>query len=249
MKSPKQVLDIVEKSIIKVQERSYFWTHEIRYRWILEKIKFLSNGKKLTILDIGCFPYHVGKALELLGHTVYGIASYHEPVSNNNVAVVNIETEKFPYANDFFDLVLCNEVIEHLPQSPIPALREIKRVLKKNGLCMITTPNIARLVNRIKVLVGFSPMYPTDVYFENNGKGNNIYHRHNREYTLSELVKVVRGAGFKIAEEKYFISYTPFRKRVIPDTFMLVGIKFINYASMLFLNPFKDTLCVLGKKD
>lgn len=239
----------IEKQIKNQEELGYFWTHSVRYSCIIEKIIKHAAGKKLVVLDIGCFPYHIGKALEMLGHTVYGIASSHEPIENKRIKVLNIENDRFPFKDNFFDFVLCNEVVEHLPQSPVFPLKEIYRVTKKGGLCMITTPNIARSINRVKILFGQSIMFPISVYFENEGKGNNIYHRHNREYTLSELSAVVLKCNWNIIEKERFISYTPFRKRVVKDSaFVFLG-KCINYLTMLVIPSFKDTLFVLSKKN
>ena len=145
-------------------------------------------------------------------------------------------------------MILFNEVIEHLPQSPIVSLKEIHRVTKKDGYIMITTPNISRSINRAKAMLGKSIMYPVDVFFEENGKGNNIYHRHNREYTLYELETLLTKTLWKIEEKRYFISYAPFRKRVMPDSWFLFFGKFINYLLMLIIPSFRDTLFILGSK-
>lgn len=248
MNNTNSILQSVENAIHTQEERSYFWTHEIRYGFILEHIQKIAKGKKLIILDIGCFPYHVGKALELLGHKIYGISSYHEPIKQKNIAILNIEKDKFPYENHFFDMVLFNEVIEHLPQSPVVPLKEIHRVTKKDGQIMITTPNITCSINRVKAMLGKSIMYPIDVFFEENGRGNNIYHRHNREYTLSELGILLKKTSWKIEEKRYFISYTPFRKRIIPDPWFLFFGKLINYLLMVIIPSLRDTLFILGSK-
>lgn len=248
MKKIYLVLKKVEDKIGSIAERNYFFTHEVRYRNTLLLIEKISDGKKLRILDIGCFPYHVGKALELLGHDVYGIASAHEKIKNKKIVCMNIEKDLFPFDDDFFDLTLFNEVIEHLPQSPVIPLLEILRITKKSGKLMITTPNIARLFNRIKMMIGKSPNFPIEVYFEENGKGNNIYHRHNREYTLSELINVIEKCGWKITKKSYWISYTPFRRRVIPDPLWLKSIKILNYFLIFLFPSFQDTLLVLGEK-
>lgn len=44
-----------------------------------------------------------------------------------------------PFASSSFDVVLCLETIEHVPQPELLG-PEIMRVLKPGGLCMITTP-------------------------------------------------------------------------------------------------------------
>lgn len=248
MRKTTLVLKKVEEKIRSTAERNYFFTHEVRYRHTLLAIEKIADDRKLRILDIGCFPYHAGKALEILGHDVYGIASPHEKIKGKKIISINIEKDSFPFDDNFFDLVLFNEVIEHLPQSPVTALREILRITKKSGKLMVTTPNIARLGNRIKMAMGVSPNFPTEVYFKEKGKGNNIYHRHNREYTLPELVKVVEKCGWKINQKSYWISYTPFRRRAVTDPWFLKSIKIINYFFILPFPQFQDTLFVMGEK-
>lgn len=244
-----QLLQDIEKKIRSEEEETYFSVHAVRYRYTIEAVQRLARGERLTILDIGCFPYHICAILKRLGHTVFGISSMHEPVEKKNVAVLNVEKEKFSYKDSSFDLVLFNEVLEHLSQSPVLALLEMRRVLKKDGLLMVTTPNITRSINRVKSLFGYSTMYPIDVFFEENGRGNEIHHRHNREYTLAELCQLLTKTSWQIVEKNRFISYTPFRKRTLAaDPLWLWGVKFLNYVFMLLFPPLRDTLFVVAKK-
>lgn len=242
------LLDSVQNSITDRDELSYFLIHKVRYLRILEKIQGIAKGKNLRILDIGCFPYHIGSILEKMKHNVYGIASEHEPIREKNISVVNIEKEIFPYKENFFDLVLFNEVIEHLPLSPFPALFEIKRVLKLEGMVMVTTPNIARSINRGKMLLGKSVMYSLDAYYEKDKKGSILHHRHNREYTLSELTQIIKETGLAVVEKGYFISYTPFRKKLTKDSFLLKLGKILNHIGMNMFPSLQDTLFVLAQK-
>jgi len=53
---------------------------------------------------------------------------------------VDIETEKIPFPDEYFDLVTSIETLEHL-YSPLKALKEISRVLKPLGLFYMTAPN------------------------------------------------------------------------------------------------------------
>lgn len=229
-------------------DSEYFLIHEARYHYILKKIQGLDGNRKLKILDVGCYPYHLGAALERLGHDVWGISSTHEPIKQNRVAILNIETDPFPYKDNTFDLVLCSEVIEHLPQSPIPALKEMYRVTKKGGHLLITTPNIARSINQGKMLLGRAPTYPISAFQENEGKGNNLYHRHNREYTLNELKTLVTQAGYAVSRATRFISYHPFRRRNRKDNPLLWIGKFANFLAMSAVPHLRDTLLVIGQK-
>jgi hypothetical protein len=83
---------------------------------------------------------------------------------------------------------------------------------------------------------------------ENEGKGTNIYHRHNREYTLHEISTLVRHANFSVVQGKHFVSYTPFRRRVIPDGPIIKSGKIANYILMSAWSSLRDTLLVVGKK-
>jgi 2-polyprenyl-3-methyl-5-hydroxy-6-metoxy-1,4-benzoquinol methylase len=239
-----QILSTVEKTIQTSQEREYFLIHEARYKTILGHL----INKKLRILDIGCYPYHLGAALELMGHDVYGIASEHEPIKRKKIVVCNIEKDIFPFKDNFFDMVLCTEVLEHLPQSPAFTLREARRVTMPQGHILITTPNIARSINRFKLLLGKNVMYPLHQVLENDGAGSHLYHRHNREYTLGELVDLVSRQKWEIETATHFVSYTPTRRRVRPDPLWLKAGKAANFALMMMASSLRDTLLVIGKK-
>ncbi|MEM1552868.1 MAG: class I SAM-dependent methyltransferase [Candidatus Bathyarchaeia archaeon] len=52
-----------------------------------------------------------------------------------------------------FDLVTAVEVIEHL-ENPIGFLRNIKQLLKPDGVAVITTPNVDNVPARVKFLLG-----------------------------------------------------------------------------------------------
>ncbi len=229
-------------------DEEYFLIHEARYKYILKNIATLAEGKKLKILDVGCFPYHLGAALEKLGHEVYGISSTHEPIKQKRVAILNIETDAFPYKDNMFDVVLCSEVLEHLPQSPVPALAQMYRVTKKDGYVLVTTPNIARSINQGKMLLGRTPMYSIDAFLENGGQGSNLYHRHNREFTLRELKTLVKHAGFTVTKATHFISYHPFRRRNRTDNPLLWSGKFANFLAMSAIPRLRDSILVIGKK-
>ena len=54
-----------------------------------------------------------------------------------------------PFATDCFDVVLCNHVVEHLPDLST-ALRELARVLRPGGLFIVGTPNEGCLMGRAR---------------------------------------------------------------------------------------------------
>jgi 2-polyprenyl-3-methyl-5-hydroxy-6-metoxy-1,4-benzoquinol methylase len=112
--------------------------------------------------------------------------------------------EGVPYPDQTFDLTICSEVIEHLPNSPKPMLAEIYRTLLPGGWLILTTPNIVSLQNRWKAVLGqsihsdFVPFYK----MERGYPAGTVYGGHIREYTLAEVEQMLRWEGFKIIKSK-----------------------------------------------
>lgn len=108
---------------------------------------------------------------------------------------LNIEEWRFPFADEQMDIVVFGEVLEHMTNDPMHAMREISRVLKPNGRLVLTTPNAARLENVIALVEGRNLYDPYSAY--------GPYGRHNREYTRDELHRMMTFCGFEVE-----ISYT-----------------------------------------
>jgi len=53
--------------------------------------------------------------------------------------VRDLDIEDLPFATDHFDLVICNHVLEHVPDD-IKAMRELLRVLKPGGHAVLQVP-------------------------------------------------------------------------------------------------------------
>ncbi|CAN7245924.1 methyltransferase domain-containing protein [Trinickia sp. LjRoot230] len=104
----------------------------------------------------------------------------------------NIEEDSFPFDAASFDVVLFCEIIEHLLNDPCKVLREIKRVLRKGGSLILTTPNVDRIENVARLIVG------SNIYDPYSGYGP--YGRHNREYNKHELHTLLGYLGFTVEE-------------------------------------------------
>jgi SAM-dependent methyltransferase len=108
---------------------------------------------------------------------------------------LNIEAWPFPYSDGSLDVVVFGEVLEHMTNDPMHALREISRVLKPNGTLVLTTPNAARIENVLALIEGRNTY---DCYSKYGPYG-----RHNREYTRDELHRLLEYCGFGVE-----VSYT-----------------------------------------
>jgi 2-polyprenyl-3-methyl-5-hydroxy-6-metoxy-1,4-benzoquinol methylase len=128
-----------------------------------DKIQFILNsvGAKLRVLDIGCNDGFIGSMLLKKGNDVYGIDIVKREVIKAKkrgikAKVADIENQYLPYAANFFDVVLCTDIIEHVFDTDL-LLTKIYRVLKPGGMLLITTPNVASLGRRLMLLFGINP--------------------------------------------------------------------------------------------
>ena len=117
---------------------------------------------------------------------------------------IDIDNEALPFENNFFDAVYCGEIIEHV-FDPDHLLDEVKRVLKRNGNCIITTPNLAGWSSRFALLFGYQP-YPMSASPLHESAGKLFIKRpqgqwgHIRVLTLQALKEIVQLHGFSMKQ-------------------------------------------------
>ncbi|OGU52840.1 MAG: methylase [Ignavibacteria bacterium GWC2_36_12] len=104
---------------------------------LLESIKELGDNISGKTLDVGCGtkPYEkYFKSSEYIGLEIE--TTVHREVSK---ADFFYDGTKFPFNNNEFDSIVTNQVFEHV-FNPDSFLNEINRVLKKNGILLLTVP-------------------------------------------------------------------------------------------------------------
>jgi ubiquinone/menaquinone biosynthesis C-methylase UbiE len=75
------------------------------------------------------------------------------------VDIADLNVQPLPYPDASFDLVTATEVIEHLADFR-RVVREIHRVLRPGGVCILSTPNILNLNSRLRFLwFGFGNLF------------------------------------------------------------------------------------------
>src|SRR6266446_1653332 len=62
----------------------------------------------------------------------------HRRLKSSRVRYVAADLTRLPYANGFFDAIVCGWVLEHLPD-PLPGLRELTRILQPGGKLLLMT--------------------------------------------------------------------------------------------------------------
>lgn len=237
-----QILNSVKSEIKDPYESRYFDRHQYRYQYILKKIEHLNLPRDARILDIGCYPLHMFTTLEREGFRLYGISSEHEAVRHPSIKTANIEKAKLPFKNDFFDLILFSEVMEHLVINPMIYLSEFQRVLRTNGRLIVTTPNAAGFHKIIPLLLGRSTYFPLEDLYKTAFHDDTIYYRHNREYTMGELSEILTNAQFIVRNKEYFTAYQSYRHVEVEDDILRKTIRMISMGATSMIPRLRDTL-------
>lgn len=100
---------------------------------------------------------------------------------------------RLPFDDGFFDAVVCIEGIEHL-QRPFDFVRECRRVLRPDGVLVLTTPNISSLRSRWRWLwTGFHNKAKTPL---DECDPNPLHHVNMTSYASGRYL--LHTAGFRI---------------------------------------------------
>lgn len=154
------------------------------------KLIFEVNPKKL--LDIGSSKEEISELLIAQGIDVYGLdfdeAAVERAKKIGVKAKVHDVSKGLPFEDKTFDLIFAGEIIEHLVDTD-DFLKEIHRVLREDGELIITTPNMASLENRLRLLLGRQPLY-----VDYTSRGDN----HVRAYVPRALVDQLKEKQFSI---------------------------------------------------
>lgn len=130
-----------------LSRKSYF---EKRYRGNVADIKRFKHEGRL--LDVGC---NIGLFLSVArdeGFSVTGAELNREcaefGVRNFKLDIRSESLENIAFAGESFDVVTLFDVLEHVPDIH-GLLAEARRILKKDGLLVVQSPNIRSLMARL----------------------------------------------------------------------------------------------------
>jgi len=190
----------------KKEETAYLFRkdHQLRGDVAIEMIsEVIKKNKNQKFLSIAC---SIGvieeKIIKKLGLTVYGIDgakdALKEAKKRGVITKLGDVSKSLPYEDGYFDFVFAGEIIEHLLDTK-SFLNEINRVLKPSGYLVITTPNLARVDDRIKFLFGKTPRHTTPIH--------PYLYLHIRPFTFDSLKKVLKLCGFdEIALRSHIVA-------------------------------------------
>jgi methionine biosynthesis protein MetW len=220
---------------------------------IIREVTQLGWRKGSKILDCGCGD---GKAVQFLAQKLsvaetFGIDISHDKLEQAkakglNVKAVDLNREQIPFSGNYFDLVFCNHVIEHL-LDPDHLLDEVFRTLKNDGIFILTTPNLAAWYNRILLFLGYQPHFTEvstqynvgKIYFGKLALGKETaIGGHLRLFTYHALKELLKLHGFCI---KTSFSYG--HPYLLNSKIIGIFEKLSQYSKTL-----SSTLCFICKK-
>jgi ubiquinone/menaquinone biosynthesis C-methylase UbiE len=161
--------------------------------------------KKGKILIVGCGS---GYDMSVINNEMdgYGVDISKEAVKKSRVNFPQHKYQvssatKLPFENNLFDVVVCSEVIEHVPNRD-KAFKEIHRVLKKGGKFIVTTPNWLSFY-------GLARWVSESIFGKPATSGEQLYDKWSTPFSLK---KELKDKGLNVEEFRGIWFYPPFGK-------------------------------------
>jgi SAM-dependent methyltransferase len=196
------------------------------------------KGRTLRIVDVGCGDGAVSR-LFLEAGQVFGVDVVPEFVEKAvaqgiEARVADVSGDGLPFPADQMNVVYAGALIEHL-YDPEFFLSECYRVLAPDGIVVLSTPNIASLTSRVRMLLGRGPkFYAPALSWEFGG--------HIRIFTAATLSELLHQCGFAVEElTSNLVSFIPARVTIRPWS-VLLGRAFPGLGEVLIAKARKRAL-------
>lgn len=147
------------------------------------------------LLDVGCSEGVIAHFLKRKVSKIYGIdKSKKDLVKARKRGIItkhtDLDQEKIPFRNSFFNAVTCLDVIEHI-KDPAGLIEEIYRVVKRGGDLILSAPNIRFSDHLLELFIrGHFPKTSEDKTAYDGG--------HIHYFTFSDLKLILNQVGFKV---------------------------------------------------
>lgn len=177
--------------------------NSLRISFDLDLVRRFAPNNGL-ILDVGAIPPLLVTALQQEGFRVEGLdidpsrfASIIDKLGLT-IRACNVETGRIPYDDNSVDLMILNEIFEHLRINLIATFAELRRVMKPGGIILMSTPNGLAMHSMVRMLR--RGMIGPSIHFE-YAKLNRVGHMgHVREYAVNEVLEFLGQMNFEVDE-------------------------------------------------
>jgi 2-polyprenyl-3-methyl-5-hydroxy-6-metoxy-1,4-benzoquinol methylase len=167
--------------------------------------------KTAKFLDIGCSGGNVLcylKETKIIEEAV-GVDLMKIPQSNqqnlllDKFILADVQQQQLNLPEQYFDIMLCADVLEHL-QDPWATLEYLKKFMKKDGLLIISIPNIREFRALRKIFLKGDFLYAPSGILDKT---------HLRFFCKKNIIELVSGAGFLIEKTAPTFKTCPSQKR------------------------------------
>lgn len=141
---------IVREHVIRGKNNKADFLDRLFYYCLRSRVKYLSYDPVGKFLDIGCGTGKLVQTMKKMGWWAYGIEINFEAVRKAQSEGINVLQSDVKYSSlpsNFFNLIHMDNVLEHV-SSPLQALCEISRILKKHGRFHCSVPNFGSFQSR-----------------------------------------------------------------------------------------------------
>ncbi len=184
--------------------------HPLRIESITEQLRQICYSGYTNILEVGVgkgFLKHCFKFFPQISHTTLDIA---EDLSPDYVGSVT----NMPFEDNQFDLVMCGEVLEHLPFTDfLPSLKEIRRVARYKVI--ISLPDKRRHFGLAVCLARFgwfrfewNPTRRCYACKEFEFTGEHYWEIGCKGTLIKDVVGNIKQAGFKIEKQYRLLRHS-----------------------------------------
>lgn len=187
-------------SVTTVRSKDYI-DKVIKEDYRLERLTDTVRVRKGKMLDIGCGGGTLTECftklypnVRIFGCDISKTAiSYANKYGKGNVKYSVIRNNILPYNTNSMDVIISFDVMEHVPNVHI-FLKEIKRVLKKNGLLFMAIPCEGQ-------------PFTFTWFFQKINIGQNLTYKHvghiHPEFTHNYIIKLLNKYNFKIVNKSF----------------------------------------------
>lgn len=209
-----------------------------------KKIVLEEVNDKTKMLDIGCGHSDLLKDSYAKASVAFGIDPETDTISRNPF-LKDIRTEyveDMSFEDNFFDVVVCAWVFEHL-SNPEKALSEIYRVLKPKGVLIFLTPNVLNYNVWIIRLIPerFHSFFTKKLY---NRQDNDTFPKQYRINSLSRIRKILNSVGLEEEElltngDPSYISFNEFTFRIATFFEKILSLPFFSRFKVHIIGKFR----------